>query len=118
MSTDAERHPLDCLCKADIVELKSLHSPPRGVKDTLVALMAILGRRVSGANEWKNCRKNLGDPTFLGTLLNFDPKSVTSEDARYAKSLIADISPEVMMKQSKAASAVFTWVKAVLDMTS
>ena len=100
------------------MEMKALHNPPQGVKDTLFAFMAIIGRRQPGANEWKNCRKHLGDPRILDTLKNFDPKSVTPEDAKYARTLTADISAAAIRAKSAAASSVLTWVKTVLDMRS
>jgi len=111
-------HELDCLCKGDIVELKSLASPPQGVKDTMFAVIAVLGRRQPGANEWQVCKKNLADTKFLETLKNFDPKSVTPENARYARKMLANHSPEAIRAKSAAAFSLAKWVTGVLDLAA
>jgi len=109
-------HELDCIGKGDIVELKSLASPPQGVKDTMFAVIAVLGRRQPGANEWQVCKKNLADTKFLETLKNFDPKTVTPENAKYARKMLANHSPEAIRAKSAAAFSLARWVTGVLDL--
>ena len=106
------------LYKRDIVELKSLAVPAQEVKDTLVAVMAILGKRRSGVDDWKNCRKHLLDPTLLRTMVNFDPKTVRPEDAKYAQKMIADISGDAINNKSRAATSMWRWLRAILFMVS
>ena len=99
-----------------MVELKALTSPPKGVKNAMLAVVALVGRRPqAGADEWKNCKRHLIDPTFLKTLMNFYPKTVTPENARYARKMLGGLSEDEMRNQSMAALSLARWANAVLE---
>jgi len=111
---------LDCVHRSDIVEIKSLASPPRGVLDVTSAAIAVLGRRAArGQNEWMFCKKTLGNvDNFIVMLKDFNPRYVTPEDASYARKKLAGHSPDEIKKQSCAAASLAQWAIAALELTA
>eukprot|EP00741_Cyanophora_paradoxa_P008927 tig00000142_g8641.t1 len=114
---------LQTLDKADIVEVRSMKSPPHGVKLVMEATCILMGikPRKKGVPEgespyWEVSKKELlGDPKFLQRLVEFDKDNIP--DARME--LLApymdndEFLPEKVARASKAARGLCMFIRAM-----
>jgi len=104
------------ISKADITELKAVSRPPRGI----VMVLEVVGLLVEGREEkmeWAECKRMLGDVTFLNQLLTFDIHAVPPASLAKAKTLVSEPSFNIedLTRQSKAAAGLAKWVLHVLE---
>merc|ERR1712157_126559 len=80
-------------------EIKGLANPPRGVLDTMSAVMRLMGETSKQADSWKVIKKSVGNPVmFMSRLESVDPGMVTKEQAKYVKDKLSPYSVEIIMK--------------------
>jgi len=108
------------LAKADIVELKTLRTPPVGVVLTMEVICILMQvppvKLKDGAVDyWRPAKALLGDPTFLkkvSTLRDHDvPASVLDAVAPYMSH--EDFTPESLHKVSKACCGLCAYARQV-----
>ena len=116
---------LNSLSKAEIVEMKSLKTPPKGVRlvmEAVCIMLSIPPDKVTSEDGkskiddfWKPSQKILSDPTFMQQLKDYDKDNI-------APSIIAKIKPYIsnpdfqvaaVEKVSKAATGLCKWVRAI-----
>merc|ERR1719421_336775 len=109
---------LNTLKKSDIVEVKSMKTPPGGVKLTMQAICIFYnvkpemvkdpnGGMKKVPNYWDVSKKKLlGDTKFLDKLKKFDKDAISDKVIAKVKVLTdnPDFTPEKILKQSVAAS--------------
>eukprot|EP00946_MAST-07B_sp_MAST-7B-sp1_P002765 g2765.t1 len=118
---------LSCLKKSDMDELKSMKSPPGGVRLTMEAvciLMNVKPEKIKDPNGgfkkvndyWGPSKKKLlGDTKFIKKLLKYKkdevPEKIVNAVAPYTK--YEEFKPEVIIKASGAAAGLCKWVHAI-----
>jgi len=104
---------LSCLKKSDIVELKSLKSPPRLVKITFEALAILFGAKPT----WDGALALLTGTTFLHQLLNLDPAHIPRERAALLRAEYLnspEFAPDAVATTSAACRGLCEWVHATV----
>eukprot|EP00741_Cyanophora_paradoxa_P007767 tig00001206_g7515.t1 len=115
---------LRTLNKNDITEVRSLKTPPAGVKLVLETLCIMLGVKPQKVGEvgskvddyWEPAKKELlGDSHFLDRLYEYDkdniPEAVVAKIRPYIKN--PEFDPAKIAKASKAATGLCLWVRAM-----
>jgi dynein heavy chain len=101
------------LDKSSIVEIKSMSSPPKGVVMVMESVMILMQERT----EWPAIKSSLADVgKFIKILMNFDLKQCPDKAFnKVRKEYLArpEFDPELVKKQSLAASSIAIWVRAV-----
>mmetsp|Transcript_30464 Transcript_30464/g.58719 ORF Transcript_30464/g.58719 Transcript_30464/m.58719 type:complete len:881 (-) Transcript_30464:85-2727(-) len=107
-SLQEAKQALDCLCKADVQEMKALHSPPIAVKLVMDAVCVLFGLDPS----WEKGKKLLGDPCFLQNLINAANVQMRQGVLRKLERYIADeaFQPEKVKKSSVAAEGMCRFI--------
>uniref|UniRef100_UPI00398E963E dynein axonemal heavy chain 3-like n=1 Tax=Pristiophorus japonicus TaxID=55135 RepID=UPI00398E963E len=116
---------LDTLKASDITLLKTMQSPPSGVRLTLAAICILKGikpeKKVdengkSSDDYWPSAKKMLGDMKFLESLKDFDkdniPPKVTTHIRRDFISN-PEFQPSVIRNISSACEGLCSWVRAI-----
>ncbi|CAK9103626.1 Dynein axonemal heavy chain 7 (Axonemal beta dynein heavy chain 7) (Ciliary dynein heavy chain 7) (Dynein heavy chain-like protein 2) (hDHC2) [Durusdinium trenchii] len=120
---------LNTLSKNDITEVKSMKSPPDGVKlvmEAMCVMMHVKPIKAKDPNDpnkkindyWEPAKKQLlGDPKLLTNLVeydkdNIDPKVITKANA-YVEN--PDFDPEKIKKASNAAYGLCCWIRAMVQ---
>jgi dynein heavy chain len=102
---------LNVLTKKDISELKAYAKPPPLVELVLCGVMTVLKRPPT----WDECKKQLGDPSFLNKLMVFDKDQIN--DALIKKinkySSQPEFTPETIGRVSGAAKGLCMWVRSM-----
>eukprot|EP00966_Prymnesium_polylepis_P181091 4194475-Prymnesium_polylepis.1 len=111
---------LGSVSKSDRTEMKSLNSPPAGVKSIMEAAMIALDydwRKTGSKDSWSGAKKLLASPKFLTTFREFDPKTINAKMLADLKPFMEDeaLKLERLEKVSKACAALCAWVHAVYD---
>eukprot|EP00933_Yihiella_yeosuensis_P031441 TRINITY_DN24_c0_g1_i1.p1 TRINITY_DN24_c0_g1~~TRINITY_DN24_c0_g1_i1.p1 ORF type:complete len:772 (+),score=147.93 TRINITY_DN24_c0_g1_i1:84-2399(+) len=109
------------LCKADIVELKSMAKPPASVVLTMEVICVLLGqspiRQASGQLDyWQPSKLLLEDMRFLDRLIALRhtlPANVLDAVAPYMSRV--DFSPQTVQKSSLACRSLCLWARAVYN---
>lgn len=118
---------LSSLQKSHIVEIKSLKSPPKGVKLVMKAVCIIKGVSPVYVEEslgkkkpdyWEPAKKMMGERGFLTSLIDFDMQNVTDSVVQKLKPVIS--LPEFNEKDlrrgaSVAAAGLAAWVIALVN---
>jgi dynein heavy chain len=103
---------VDKLDKSDIGELKGFSSPKDQYKDTMEAIMLLIGvpyKKPSDLKDWKLAQKEMSNPEGLKTtLMNLKPEMVTEDTKNKADAILKkpDMEVERVMKMSKAAGGL------------
>eukprot|EP00736_Rhodelphis_marinus_P009962 Rmarinus@m.13206 len=118
---------LDSLNKNDLNEVKSLKTPPAGVKlvmETLCILFGVPPIKVPGPklgqkidDYWEPAKKQLlNDPHLLQRMVDFDKDSIADASVNKLGPYIAnpDYDPEKIKKASRAAMGMCQWVRAMV----
>uniref|UniRef100_A0A061RL02 Flagellar inner arm dynein 1 heavy chain beta n=1 Tax=Tetraselmis sp. GSL018 TaxID=582737 RepID=A0A061RL02_9CHLO len=102
---------LNVLTKKDMSELKAYAKPPALVELTLQGVMTVLKRPTT----WDECKRQLGDPSFMSKLLEFDKDrlddSLLKKIGKYTNN--PDFQPDTVAKVSGAAKGLCLWVRAM-----
>ncbi|XP_075243127.1 dynein axonemal heavy chain 7-like isoform X3 [Convolutriloba macropyga] len=118
---------LDILKPSDITILKSMKSPPLGVKLVMEAICVLKDIPPEKVNDpdggtakvnsyWGPSKKLLGDLNFLTSLKTFDKDNVnatTMDRIRKEYMTNPDFAPDVVAKSSSAAQGLCRWVMAI-----
>ena len=119
---------LNMLKKADIDEVKSLKTPPSGVKLTMEAACIMFGIKPAKINDPNNMGKKILDywgtskkellndaKLLLQRLFNFDKDNIPQKNIDKVQPLIdsPDFTPKAIEKASKACTAICMWVRAM-----
>lgn len=118
---------LSTLSKGDITEVKSLKTPPAGVKLTMEAVCIMMGVKPakipnpSGKGKvddyWEPAKKELlNDPRFLQRLVEYDKDNISEAVIEKVKPFCErdDFQPDVIKKSSVAAAGLCKWVHAMV----
>lgn len=107
----AAEEALNVLTKKDMAELKAYAKPPALVELTLSGVMTVLRRPPT----WDEAKKQLGDPSFMTKLLEFDKDKL--DDALLKKigkfTAQPEFTPDSVGKVSLAARGLCLWVRAM-----
>ena len=97
--------------KGDIVELKSLASPPELIVNVLAAVLCLLGHE---DRSWKNAKAAIlcNPQALLSALQNYDVDNVSARTLRELEPylLAPGFSPPAVKAKSAAAEALCQWV--------
>merc|ERR1712159_967950 len=98
------------LSKADIVEIKSLSSPPQPVTIVCVSICILLGKDDNSG--WAGAKAMVSDACFLKTLLEHKKEDVTAEQIEKVHQLLNQENLDInkMKSISKAAYGLLQWV--------
>jgi len=123
---EAAQNALKTLTKADIVLVKSMLSPPPGVRLVMETICIVLGvapekvkgpdGRTSVNDYWESSKKHLlNDPRFMKRLLEFDRDAFGDATVAALQPYLtsADFEPSVIAKASSAAEGLCKWVRAM-----
>ena len=115
---------LQTLKKNDIVEVKSMKSPPDGVRLTVAAVCVMksiapkmiddgLGKKT--ADYWEPGKKMLNDSKFLTSLLEYDKDNISPQVISNLKPFMAnpDFDPPKIKTASVACYGLCRWVRAM-----
>ncbi|XP_033763215.1 uncharacterized protein LOC117344546 [Pecten maximus] len=100
----------------DIRVLKCLAAPPQLVKDTLAAVMILIGE--PNPRDYKTALRalsNKSDKSLNHRLSSLDVDTIAMEDAVKARGLVNGITKERIRSVCAAASGIFCWVQTVLS---
>jgi dynein heavy chain len=102
---------VDKLDKSDIGELKGFGSPKDQYKDTMIAIMLLIGTPYKKMSDldWKLAQKEMSNPEgFKQTLMTLKPEMVAEETKNKAFAILGKEGMEVekVMKMSKAAGGL------------
>ncbi|TPX60044.1 hypothetical protein PhCBS80983_g02063 [Powellomyces hirtus] len=116
---------LDTLKKSDIDLLKSMKSPPAGVKFVMEAVCVMKDVKpvkvadASGKKEesyWAPAQKMLGDSAFLSSLKAYDKDNIDVKIMKVIRGKFIEnpeFDPEKIAKASSAAEGLCRWVRAM-----
>jgi hypothetical protein len=113
VAAEASKH----LSKGDIVEIKSLSSPPQPVMIVCVCVGILLGKDENLG--WAGVKAMLSDVRFLKTLLEQKKEDVTSEQIEKVHELITregeTFDGDNIRRVSAAAYSLLHWVRAMIE---
>jgi len=117
---------LGALQKSHIVEVKSLKSPPKGVKLVMKAVCIIkgvapvyvdegLGKK--RADYWEPAKKMMGERGFLNSVIEFDMETMSDSIVSKLKPLVTanDFNERDLRKANVAAAGLGAWVLALVN---
>ncbi|EKX36467.1 hypothetical protein GUITHDRAFT_97557 [Guillardia theta CCMP2712] len=109
----AAEEALNALNKKDLSEIKAYAKPPPLVEMVMEAVMVLR----KGQSSWEEAKKELGNPSFLSELINYDKdanlnESMLSKVSKYTSK--PEFDPEQVGKQSGAAKSLCLWVRAMV----
>eukprot|EP00736_Rhodelphis_marinus_P008343 Rmarinus@m.28773 len=125
-AVDAALKALQSLTKQDIVEVKSMKTPPAGVKlvmEAVCIMLEVKPKRVDDPRKpgkklddyWDSAKKVLSDPRFMNTLMDYDkdniPPGLMQRIKNYSKN--PEFDPRRIERVSKAANGLCKWVRAM-----
>lgn len=102
--------------RSDLAEIKNLTKPPQPVKDTLTAVMVLLGSSKKDANNWiltKKAFAQMGEESFPNRVGKVSPRSINGKMNDYIKSLVGDVTEESIDAVSRSTTEYLVWVKLV-----
>jgi len=101
------------ISKADIVEIKSLSSPPRVVAQVCGAYGLMIGI----GSDWATMKKHFGNMDCLEGMKRIDQsplEEIPIDRQKRAKKILRGLTYQEVTKVSKAASALFLFVSLTL----
>eukprot|EP00792_Barthelona_sp_PAP020_P009043 TRINITY_DN3265_c0_g6_i1.p1 TRINITY_DN3265_c0_g6~~TRINITY_DN3265_c0_g6_i1.p1 ORF type:complete len:3839 (+),score=1299.73 TRINITY_DN3265_c0_g6_i1:669-11519(+) len=111
---------LDTLNKDNLVELKSLASPPAMVAKIMHAVMTLIhtNRPIQKEMTWQQVKKLMGNVAhFLAALKEYDKENIPIERSNYIKAHFLDdenFNAEAVLRVSVAASGICDWVVNII----
>ncbi|XP_032872211.1 dynein heavy chain 2, axonemal [Amblyraja radiata] len=102
---------LESLNKKDMTEIKSYGRPPILVETVMQAVMILRGSEPT----WAEAKKELGEPTFIKQLINFDKDNISDKVLKKIGTYCAqpDFQPDIVGRVSVAAKSLCMWVLAM-----
>ncbi|XP_024516360.1 LOW QUALITY PROTEIN: dynein heavy chain 6, axonemal, partial [Selaginella moellendorffii] len=102
---------LNSLNKNDITEIKSFTKPPPLVLLTMEGVCVLLGEKP----DWDTSKKVMSDVQFIKRLIEYDKDAITPLIQKKLVRYIEDPNflPEIVQKQSAAATSLCMWVRAM-----
>jgi len=122
---EAALKALDTLTKNDIVEVKGMKSPPKGVKLVMEAVCIIKGFKAARVKDkdsgkmvddfWVTSLTLLQQPDFLQSLRDFDKDNIPAPIIAKIKPYVEmpEFDPALIKKASNAAYGLCCWVRAM-----
>lgn len=123
-----EVNELDCLCKSNLTELKSLSRPPREVSLLFEVVCTLIAGwdssvQVQEDRSWELTKKRMGKVDALGVLKSVDgaiqsgdiPKSNVDCAMEKLKGFGEEMTPNRIRNKSAAAFGLAQWLHAVLN---
>ena len=101
--------PDEGITKADIVEIKSLSSPP----EVVVRVCGSYGLMIGIGSDWATMKKHFGNMDCLEGMKRIDQSTLEEipiERQKKAKKMLKGLTYEEVKKVSKAASSLFLFV--------
>ncbi|KAM9820319.1 LOW QUALITY PROTEIN: dynein axonemal heavy chain 2 [Neosynchiropus ocellatus] len=107
---DEAKKALESLNKTDMTEIKSYGRPPAMVETVMQAVMTLLEKEAT----WTEAKRQLGDPSFIRTLVTFDKDNISDKVMKKISSYCrsSDFDPEKIGNVSLAARSLCMWVRA------
>ena len=114
------------LSKNDIIEVKSMKSPPAGVKLTMETVCIMKGVKPTKVaapdgrgkvdDYWEPAKKMMNDTQFLNTLFDYDKDNIPDAVVEKVRPYLDDptFDPDVVAKSSQAAMGLCKWVRAMM----
>jgi hypothetical protein len=115
----AAEHSLMTLDKADIVEIKSMCSPPQPVMFVCVCVMILrpLGKEDASLG-WKGAKTMLGDANLLRAMQEYKKEAVSDQQVERVRKILNKekqlFEGTAMQNVSKAGYGLLQWVKAIV----
>jgi dynein heavy chain, axonemal len=122
---DAALSALKSLTKGDITEMKAMKTPPSGVKLVMQGVCILFDKKPAKVaapdgkgkidDWWAPSKEVLGDTKFMDNLLNFDKDNISPAAIKLIAVLtvMPEFQPAAVEKQSKAATGICKWVRAM-----
>jgi dynein heavy chain len=109
---EAAKEALGALTKNAVAEIKAFTKPPPLVELVMSAVMVLLKSEPTFAE----AKRRLGDPGFLGLLVNYDKDNISDSMLKKVEKYSNDerFLPDVVGKQSIAARCLCLWVRAMV----
>ena len=87
---------MNCLCVADLTEIKSMNNPPEAVK-TVVKALAVLLNGVA-TQDWATAKKLMGEKDLMHRLMSYDKNNISENTIRALQSYTCkdDFKPEIV----------------------
>merc|ERR1712048_1504421 len=104
------------LCKADIVEIKSLSAPPKPVMMFCICVCILLGRDCNSG--WAGAREMIADACFLKILLERKKEDVTIEQVEKVREILHGeqlLDGNKVKSVSKATYGLLRWVLTMIN---
>ena len=101
--------PEEGISKADIVEIKSLSSPP----EIVAKVCGAYGQMIGIGSDWATMKKHFGNMDCLEGMKRIDQsplEAIPIERQKKAKRMLKGLTYDEVKKVSKAASALFQFV--------
>lgn len=121
---EAAAAALNKLKKDDIAEVKTMANPPVAV---VAVLQCVLELKPSGtenpADGWKAAKVMMSDTNFLGKLRNYAKDNITDNQIKKVNKILKakpkdpkhKLTTENLMRTSKAATGLYSWVVAIVN---
>ena len=105
---------LNSLSKAEIVEVKSMKSPPPKLQAVLTCVAMLKGMKEP--DTWQTIKKMLTDTGFINSLMTISFEDLKDAKVARVQELIAreELSPETVRRFSRFAEALIVWVIALI----
>ncbi|KAG9396016.1 Dynein heavy chain and region D6 of dynein motor [Carpediemonas membranifera] len=111
---EAAREALDNLDKADINEVKNYAQPTIEIRNVCFCVMLL--QNIKKEQTWANAKGMMADINFIGSLINFNPDTLTDSNVKKVRGFFnKDFTPDKVMKKSRAAGGLLTWVNAMVN---
>ena len=122
---DAAVSALKSLTKGDITEMKAMKTPPSGVRLVMQGVCILFEMKAAKVaapdgkgkvdDWWEPSKKVLGDSAFMDKLLNYDKDHISPHAIELIRKItvLPEFQPEAVAKQSKAATGICKWVRAM-----
>lgn len=99
----------------DLGEIKSLKTPPEPIRDVLSGVLTLLGNKDTS---WSAMKTFLGKRGVIDSIKNFDAHTVNKKHrmkcAKILKEKARSFDPAIIIKVSKAAAPLASWVNATV----
>ncbi|KAI5541278.1 dynein heavy chain family protein family [Trichomonas vaginalis G3] len=99
--------------KSNLDEIRRFKQPPDVVKNTLAAVLTLLGNRTT---DWSSIQKSISESTFIKSVVDFKVDASQATAIKRAKQMISatDLTYEKADRASKACGPLFKWLDANL----
>ena len=102
------------LSKVDIMEIKSMKTPPKTLHTVLTCVATLKGMKAP--DKWDTIRRMIADSSFLNSLLTIAWEDLGDAKVARVQALIAEeqMTPETVRRFSRAAEVFLAWTLALI----